>query len=146
MTTIENQPCHHENDLNVLQETVAKRGNFAFLQLGGFAKPIFMTGKALLLLPSATQRSALAVVGRAGPALDRETPHARNLLENAARTHHPLHAVLGGFAVPRHLALFVALTLLLIVDNSSLTKLQEFFCILIDVGHKLAVFLRQWVG
>jgi len=25
-----------------------------------------------------------------------ETPHASNLLENAARTHHPLHAVLGG--------------------------------------------------
>jgi len=35
------------------------------------------------------------VVGRAGPALAREAPHASNLLENAARTHHPLHAVLG---------------------------------------------------
>jgi len=43
-----------------------------------------------------TQRSALAVVGRAETALDRETSPVRNLLENAARTHHPLHAVLAG--------------------------------------------------
>jgi len=43
----------------------------------------------------AAQRLALAVVGKAGPAPDRETPHAGNLLENVARTYHPLHAVLG---------------------------------------------------
>jgi len=28
-----------------------------------------------------------------------EAPPASNLLENAARTHHPLHAVLDGFAL-----------------------------------------------
>jgi len=33
--------------------------------------------------------------GEGGAALDMETSQARNLLENAARTHHPLHAVLG---------------------------------------------------
>ena len=48
------------------------------------------------------QRSALAVVGRAGRALDRETPHARNLPENAARTHHPLHAVLASLRPQNH--------------------------------------------
>jgi len=51
---------------------------------------------------SATQRSALAVVGRAETALDREAPQARNLLGNAARTHHPLHAVFGGTLVSNH--------------------------------------------
>jgi hypothetical protein len=35
------------------------------------------------------------LVGRAGWALDRKAPQAGTLLENAARTHHPLHAVLG---------------------------------------------------
>jgi len=35
--------------------------------------------------------------GRGGAALDREAPQAMNQLENAARTHHPLHAVLGSF-------------------------------------------------
>jgi len=49
------------------------------------------------LLPFASQRLALAVVGRAETALKTEVPQARNLLENAARTHHPLHAVLGVF-------------------------------------------------
>jgi len=33
--------------------------------------------------------------GEGGTSLDMEAPHARNLLKNAARTHHPLHAVLG---------------------------------------------------
>jgi len=46
----------------------------------------------------AAQRSALAVVGRAGTAFKMEDTSARNLPENAARTHHPLHAVLGGFS------------------------------------------------
>jgi hypothetical protein len=48
------------------------------------------------LLPQrSAQRCALAVVGRAGRAVEMETSQAKNLLENAARTHHPLHAVLG---------------------------------------------------
>jgi len=40
--------------------------------------------------------------GEGWTALDMETSHASNLLENAARTHHPLHAVLGGFDCARH--------------------------------------------
>jgi len=32
-----------------------------------------------------------------------EMPHARNLLKNAARTHHPLHAVLGVFVLRKAL-------------------------------------------